>query len=424
VMRVAIASNAETEVAIIGAGPYGLALAAYLRGLRVEHRIFGIPMESWRTKMPQGMLLKSHGFASNLYDPDDAYTLQRFCGWNGVPYDDYAIPVPLETFCDYGLAFQKVFVPDLDERRVAAVEREASGYLLRLDDGEDVRARKVVCAVGISHFRYTPPVLDSLPQELVTHSSQHCLLDGFKGRDVTVIGAGASAVDLAALLHREGAAVRIVTRRPYIAFGSLVRTPRPLWDEIRAPMSGLGQGWRSRMSTDAPLLFHILPQWLRLAAVRHHLGPAAGWFLRDQVEGKIPFLLDMILVSAAAENGRVRLRVRRNDGAERDLVTEHVIAATGYKVDLRRLGFFGDLRSQIRQVDNTPMLTSRFETSLPGLYFVGVAAANSFGPLLRFAFGARFAARRVSRHLAKSSVRADRSSRVASDSSIVGREAF
>jgi thioredoxin reductase len=119
------------------------------------------------------------------------------------------------------------------------------------------------------------------------------------------------------------------------------------------------------------------------------------------VEGHIPFLMNVRLKSAAAENGRIRVRLAAGDGSEHDLVTEHVIAATGYKVDLRRLGFLGDLGNHIRQVENAPVLTSRFESSVPGLYFIGVAAANSFGPLLRFAYGARFAARRVSGHLAK-----------------------
>jgi thioredoxin reductase len=394
-------SDSETDIAIMGAGPYGLALAAHLRALRIEHRIFGVPMESWLTKMPRGMFLKSHGFASNLYDPNGAYTLERFCAWNGLPYDDYAMPVPLKVFCDYGLAFQKAFVPDVDERMVDAVTRTAAGYRLRLRDGEEIRARRVVCAVGISHFHYLPPVFSALPQELITHSSQHHGLDDFKGRNVIVVGAGASAVDLAVLLCQAGAIVRIVMRRPYIAFGSITRQPRTLLEQIRAPMSGLGPGWRSRMSTDVPLFFHAMPQRFRLEAVRRHLGPAAGWYVRDQVEGRIPFLGSISLVSAAARNGGIRLRVRRDDGSEQELATDHIIAATGYKVDMARLTFLGDLRNQIRQIEGTPVLTSRFESSVPGLYFTGVAAANSFGPLLRFAFGARFAARRMSQTLRK-----------------------
>jgi cation diffusion facilitator CzcD-associated flavoprotein CzcO len=391
----------EAQVAIIGAGPYGLALAAHLRALGVEHRIFGVPMEAWLTKMPKGMFLKSHGFASNLYDPDGAYTLERFCGANGLAYDAYKVPVPLRTFCDYGLAFQRTFVPDVDRRMVVSIARAATGYRLRLADGETIHAREVVCAVGIAPFDYTPAVLDGLPADLVTHSSRHHSLDHFRGHDVTVIGAGASALDLAALLHQAGAAVRVVTRRSRFAFGSPVRLPRPLWQRIRAPMSGLGPGWRSRLATDAPLLFHRMPEWFRLEVVRRHLGPSPAWFVREQVEGRVPFLMNVDVVSAVEENGRVRLRVRNHDGAEGNLVTEHVIAATGYKVDMRRLTFLDGLNQHIRQVENTPVLTSHFESSVPGLYFTGVSAANSFGPLLRFAFGARFAARRVSLRLRK-----------------------
>lgn len=393
--------DAETEVAIIGAGPYGLALSAYLQECRVEHRIFGVSMESWRTKMPKGMLLKSHGFASNLYDPHGAYTLKRFCLSNGLAYDDYVVPVPLQTFCDYGLAFQKMFVPDLEEKTVVAIGRTSSGFLLRLAAGEEVHARRVVCAIGIADFYHVPSALDSLPRELVTHSSKHHHLDGFKGRDVTVVGAGASAIDIAWLLHCSGAGVRVLTRRSYIAFGRKLRVPRTRWDEMRAPMSGLGEGWRSRICTDAPLAIHVMPCWFRLKLVRRHLGPSPGWFARDQVEGHVPFLMNADLLSATEMNGRVHLRIRRPDNTELKLATDHVIAATGYKVDLSRLKFLGDVHRQIRQVEGTPVLTSRFESSVSGLYFIGVAAANSFGPLLRFAYGARFAARRVSEHLAR-----------------------
>ncbi|HTI85824.1 MAG TPA: NAD(P)-binding domain-containing protein [Alphaproteobacteria bacterium] len=391
----------ETEVAIIGAGPYGLALASHLQPLGVEHRVFGIPMENWLTKMPEDMRLKSFGFATNLCDPDGHYTLKRFCESNGLAYDDYPLPIPLRTFCDYGLAFQRRCVPDVDRRAVAAIRQTQSGYRLTLADGEDIRARKVVCAVGISPFAYLPPTFEGLPRELVTHSSHHRRLDRFRGQQVTIVGAGASAIDLAVLLHRAGASVGVVTRRSRIAFGNPVHQPRELWARIRAPMSGIGEGWRSRLCTDAPLLFHVMPQWFRLAVVRQHLGPAAGWFTRDYAERNIPVLANVSVTAIGTQGGRARLDLRRNsDNVEHKVLTDHVIAATGYRVDLSRMAFLDAVKGQIRHVCNTPVLSSTFEASLPGLYFIGPAAANCFGPMLRFVFGSGFAARRLSAHLA------------------------
>src|ERR1700732_2490636 len=94
------------NTAIIGAGPYGLSIAAHLRGSGIPFRIFGRPMDSWRAHMPEGMLLKSDGFSSNIDDPRGEYTLGHFCKERGIAYSDSGIPVRLETFSAYGMAFR------------------------------------------------------------------------------------------------------------------------------------------------------------------------------------------------------------------------------------------------------------------------------------------------------------------------------
>jgi cation diffusion facilitator CzcD-associated flavoprotein CzcO len=87
-----------SDVAIIGAGPYGLSLAAHLRARGVDFRIFGKPMQTWLEHMPKGMRLKSEGFASSLYDPDSKFTLAAYCKERGLAYADTGMPIPLETF--------------------------------------------------------------------------------------------------------------------------------------------------------------------------------------------------------------------------------------------------------------------------------------------------------------------------------------
>lgn len=395
------------DVGIIGAGPYGLSVAAHLGALGITFRIFGSPMHTWLTQMPQGMRLKSEGFASTLYDPDATFSLANYCSQQGLPYADLGFPIPLETFAAYGQEFQRRLVPGLEDKQVVALDRDSAGFLIRLEDGDVIAARQVIVAVGISHFQFVPAVLADLPKEFVTHSSAHHAFDHFRGREVTVIGGGASAADVAAALVRTGASTQIVARRPVFRFhdppGPL---PRPLMQRIRNPMTGLGPGWRSLLCTSAPLLFHKMPQRLRLEIARRHLGPAAGWFVKDQLAGHVPFHLGWRLHQAKVEDGRVLLQLVNRDGATQTLNTQHVIAATGYKVDLHRLTFLSPgIRSGIRSVEDTPILSSTFESSIPGLYFVGAASANSLGPLARFAFGAGFTARRLYRRFANSSSR-------------------
>jgi cation diffusion facilitator CzcD-associated flavoprotein CzcO len=388
------------DVAVIGAGPFGLSIAAYLSQTNLSFRVFGTPMKSWSHHMPRGMLLKSEGFASSLYDPGSTFTLRHYCQENRLPYADMGSPVPIETFIAYGLEFRNRFVPMLEETDVTSVRPIDDGFELATADGQTAKTRRVVVATGITCFDYLPPELAELPRELVTHSSAHCDLRRFSGRKVAVLGAGASALDVAALLHNAGAQVELIARRAKIAFHTFQKEPRPLWQRIRNPRSGLGIGWRSRLCTDAPLLFHAMPEEFRLRVVRNHLGPAPGWFVRARVEGKIPMHLGSSVRSACADAGRLRLTLQRSGEQSTELAVDHLIAGTGYRVSMAKLPFFSDaLRHRLKTVEDTPVLSRHFETSIPGLYMVGVASANSFGPMMRFAFGAGYTARRVVGHL-------------------------
>jgi len=392
------------NTAIIGAGPYGLSVAAHFRQRGIPFRIFGRPMDSWLAHMPKGMMLKSDGFASDIYDPESAFTLRQFCAERGIEYADSGVPVRVDTFAAYGLAFKDRMVPDLEDKLVVSVDRLADGFRMELQDGETFQARNVVLAVGITHFDYVPENLAHLPAEFLSHSACHREVEPFRGKDVVVIGGGSSAMDLAGLLGEAGAKVQMVSRRTELKFHSQpTGKPRSRWQQIRHPQSGLGPGMRSRFFADALGAFYYLPERIRIEAVRRSLGPSGGWFIRDKVIGKAPLHLGCTPLGAEVRNGNVHLRVRAQDGKEKELVTGHLIAATGYKVNLERLQFLSaDIRSKVDVVNGAPVLSSSFESSIPGLYFAGVAAANSFGPVMRFAFGAGFAARTLTRALAKS----------------------
>lgn len=404
------------ETTIIGAGPYGLSIAAHFRSRGIPFRIFGRPMDTWVNHMPKGMMLKSDGFASDIFDPDGAFRLKHFCAERGISYADTGTPVSLETFTSYGIAFRERMALELEEKQVVSVGRSGDGFVVGVEDGELVATRRVILAIGITHFEYMPETLSELPVGYASHSARHHEVEVFRGRSVAVIGTGASALDMAGLLHEAGAKVQLIGRSPELKFHSMpTGQPRSWWQTLRHPGSGLGPGWRSRFFSSAPWAFHFLPESLRLEVVQRALGPSGGYFIRNRVVDKVPLLLGYEIQRAEVKDGNAHLHLRSSNGTEKEVVAEHVIAGTGYRVDTERLKFVSpEVRSHIKTVKGSPVLSSNFESSVPGIYFVGVAAASSFGPVMRFAYGAGFAARRLTETMSKELARSHSSVPVAS----------
>ena len=349
--------------------------------------------------MPAGMRLKSDGFASDLYDPDRRFTLRQYCQSHGTAYADYGLPVRLETFVSYALEFQRQFVPMLEPTPVLEVRKVRQSFNIRLESGEVVQSRVVVMATGITYCTYVPEVLAALPPELCTHSSAHHDLSSFRGRRVVVVGGGSSATDLAALLKVNGVSVQLVARNSVDFHRPPDNAARSVWKRITEPNLGLGPGFRSAIYTAVPGLFRLLPQAVRLRFVRRHLGPAGGWFMRDEVVGKVEINTGCEIAAAAVRNGSVVLQLREGSRSK-EIQADHVIAATGYRPSIPRLTILDQsLRSALKLEAETPVLSSRFESSVPGLHFIGVTSANTFGPVMRFARGAEYTAVRLGAYL-------------------------
>ncbi|WP_264806491.1 NAD(P)-binding domain-containing protein [Acetobacter estunensis] len=389
-----------TDTVIIGAGPYGLSLAAHLHKKGADFRIFGRPMAFWRDHVPCELPLKAEGFALDLFDPARTSTLNRFCAEHGYSYAPIGVPIKAKVFADYGEYFQRQHVPELELMQVTHLVRTRTGFNVALENGDTVRTTNVVIAVGIGPFAQRPQPLQALPSERVHHTFDLLSYEHFSGKKVAVIGGGSSAVDAAYFLHKAGAKAALFTRQPKIWINNPPRSLSGLQrviTRIKKPRSGLGTGWRSRLACDFPDVFHLLPSHLRLRITHGHLGPAAGWVTGATVREHVPIHLNLMLKDATLDNGKIRLQFENSTTEERQLIeVDHVIAGTGARIDLSRLPFLDhDLLPDIETEDGMPVLSRYFESTVPGLHFIGPTAAASFGPLLRFAWGARFTARRL-----------------------------
>ena len=389
------------QVAVIGAGPYGLAAAAHLRSAGVETCIFGESMEFWRKHMPIGMLLRSKWEASYISAPDNALTLDEYELARGMRLPR---PVTLADFVEYGQWFQRQVAPDLDTRRVMRVERSSKGFRLLLEDGDQVDAYRVIVATGIGSFAYRPPAFSGLPPTLASHSSDHYDLRIFADRRVLVVGGGQSAIESAALLRESGADVELVMR------GGQVRwlTGDVWWKSELNPLKGLMYPHHPVTDVGPPFLSHIIARpylfkrlpllWQQKAAYRS-IRPAGARWLVPRVQ-RLRITTGRSVLSAKANQNHVGVML--NDGTERNV--DHVLLATGYRVDICRHSFLAqELRALLASVDGYPELGRGFESSVPGLYFIGAPAAWSFGPLMRFVAGTPY----TSRNLVHAILRAD-----------------
>ncbi|MFI6282262.1 FAD-dependent oxidoreductase [Streptomyces sp. NPDC050988] len=411
-------------VAVIGAGPFGLSTAAHLRARGIPVRVFGEPMVSWRAHMPEGMLLKSTPAASNIDAPQPGHNLVDYCDAAGIRrlVTDEDI-VPVETFVAYGEWFRQKLVPDLERVRVVSVDRRgdqgdagrgahrggpgggrrgSGGFELKLDSGELFTARAVVVATGLSGLAHLPPELAAAapdgptPTGPVSHSSQLHDLSRFSGKELIVVGAGQSALETAALAAEAGAQVRVVARgKGSVAFGA------PPWSQPRLrPESPFGRAWSLWALSYYPHPYRHLPPQARHFLVRRVLGPLGAWWLRERFEGKVRVSEVSRIVRSGSAGGHPALAVQTLAGRVEELSADHVVAATGYRVDLAAMDFLGhELRTELAVSRGTPKLGAGFRSSVPGLYFTGLPAAASYGPVMRFVCGTEFASPRLVRHL-------------------------
>lgn len=396
-------SPSSCDVAIVGAGPYGLSAAAHLRRIYgLEVRVFGEPMQFWKWQMPAGMLLRSPWPASNLSDPDSRLTLDTFQAHTGAQLPR---PIPLDCFVEYGLWFQRHAVGDVDHRTVAQVQRNGAGFRLTLHDGESLGARRAVIATGIAAFAHRPIQFRRLPSSVVTHTSDCRDVRRFRGKRVAVIGAGQSALESAALIYEAGGHVEVITRTPRVHWlGWRARLQRlGLLAKLLYSPYDIGPMGVSRIVA-VPDLVKYFPRTIQDRFCLLALRPAgARWLIERLVH--VPILTGRSVVGAMPRGDELHLDL--DDGTSRQV--DHVLLGTGYRVDVSQHSFLAPaITTALAQSNGFPKLSKGFESSVPGLHFLGAPSAWTFGPLMYFVAGTEFAARSLARFVGAAGPRSAR----------------
>jgi FAD-dependent urate hydroxylase len=389
----------RTNILVIGAGPLGLSISAHLRALGVEHCTVGRPMDTWRSHMPTGMKLKSEPYASEIASPAGGYDVAAYSRSRDLEYVKRQVPLSLDQFLGYADWYADALVPGVRDVTVAEITRADSEFRIAFADAEPMVASQVVVATGVLPYAHLPSELSGLPSDLLSHTSSVPEPSLFRGRRVAIVGAGQSALEAAALLQEAGTEVQLIVRGNAIRW--LAANPAELGrlGHIKRPTTKLCEGWHCAF-WNTPAAFRRLPLDLRVSKSQSVLGPSGAWWLKDRVEGVVDVLTGHNVKGVVATGSSVQLLL---DGPERSSIdVDHVVAGTGFRVDVRRLDFVTDsLSTQIATINGYPVVSRSCESSVPGLYFVGAPATVSLGPSMRFIAATHNVARRVANAAAR-----------------------
>jgi FAD-dependent urate hydroxylase len=380
----------DTDIAIIGAGPHGLAAAAHLRKAGAECRVIGEPMSFWR-HMPKGMLLRSNWTATCIAEYEGPLSLDSYGAQTGKSLHK---PFPLQDFLDYGDWVANRVAPDADRRRVVRVDREGNAFVLSFDTGQALRATRVVVAAGIANFPHRPEVGAHLPHSLASHTADHSDFSSWNSARVLVVGGGQSALESAALLREARAEVSVAVRAPRVHWlhgGKYHRMLGRMAPLVYAP-TDVGPMGISRVVA-VPELFRRLPRSVQNPMAARAIRPAGADWLRPRLED-VPVHFGRTVREIRREKSDVA--VSFDDGRSESF--DHVLFGTGYRVDIARYEFLPQyLLRRIRSVNGYPVLGRGMESSVPGLHFMGATAAYSWGPIMRFVAGGWFGAESLTR---------------------------
>lgn len=354
------------DIAIIGAGPYGISIGAHAEKENLNYKVFGLPMQFWKVKMPPEMFIRTLIEYTGLSDPNNKYTIAAFAKEKGITL---SYPIRRTIWVDYGMWFIEKTNVDIQPTIITDITRTDNYYQLKTIEGKKYKAKHIVIAVGLTNAQYIPKELCGFPKQLVSHSSEHTTFHKFSGKDIAVIGGGQSAWEAAGLANEAGANVHLIYRRP----------------NRLSPDKNLNAEQQKLIGK-----YYSLTDDEKAKVEEKFSRPTVSDFLLPLVEGKVKQIPNSSIKSIEIDKER-KLKITTNKRLE--LTVEHVIAATGYRFSVHKLDFLHHIIDEIKTNPyGEPIVDEHFQSTLANVYFVGPAAAFSHGPPFRFIAGVWHAA--------------------------------
>ena len=375
----------KTDVLIIGAGPFGMALATQAAHDGIDHLVVGKPMEFWRQSMPKGMYLRSD--CDWHLDPQNVHTLEAYAQSLGKTASEVE-PLSLEFYLSYCDWFQHqkklqplpIYIKRLDRN---------GGYRASTHDDDVIEARRVVLAPGFKHFAHVPAELkQKLPEGRFEHTARFVDFDDASNKRYLIIGGRQSAFEWAALLLEVGAAAVHISHRHASPAFAIAH-----WDWVIPVVDNIAQdpNWFRRLSEQEKDAVNLklwsegrlkIEPWLeaRLRNDRLHVWPHTELVTCEQQRD------DTLLV--------------RLSNGEKFLV-DTIVLATGYKVNINQVPYLaaGNLLEKLETRNGFPVLDDHFETSVPGLFITSMPATQDFGPFFGFTVSVRTSAKLICERL-------------------------
>ena len=379
----------QTALLIIGAGPYGIATAAYAKYLGVPVTVVGKTLDFWKTNMPRGMFLRS-GPDWHL-DARDVATFQAYCNMRGLTPTQVK-PVPLDTFLDYASWFMGQYDLTPQPALVTHLARSNGTFTATLDDGSQIRADKVVLSLGFAWFKHYPSELvKTLPVGSYTHTCDMVDFEFLRDKRVLIVGGRQSAFEWAALIREKGADQIHVTHRH-----ATPHFTEPDWSWVQPMVRRTleDHGWWRRLTDEEKEQIRKHFWAVGRLTLEAWLGPRV-----DQPDIHIHENTTIVAARTLADG---TYEISLDD--KTTVHAHHIILATGYVPNMQNVAFLGrtTILQELQTLNGSPRLDTEFQTNSPNLYVTGLAAVQDFGPFFGFTVACPVAAKIIGEAVAKS----------------------